>query len=101
MSTEYLTLLDRVVLDLHFDACWFQPDKDPGLWRTGPIGVTGADRSLDYGGPDAEEVPGLMVEVLAWPPPATRTLNSALARREASGAEGPGADVRCLSCHEP
>jgi Fic family protein len=57
--------LDRVVLDLHFDACWFQRAKEPGLWRTGPIGVTGADGSLEYRGPDAEEVPGLMAEVIA------------------------------------
>lgn len=58
--------LDRVVLDLHFDACWFQRDKDPGLWRTGPIGVTGADGALEYRGPDGEEVPGLIAEVIAW-----------------------------------
>lgn len=58
--------LDRVVLDLHFDACSFQRDKDPGLWRTGPIGVSGADGSLEYRGPDAGEVASLMGEVLAW-----------------------------------
>lgn len=58
--------LDRVILDLHFDACHFQRDKDPGLWRPGPIGVTGADGSLEYRGPDAEEVPGLMAEVVTW-----------------------------------
>lgn len=58
--------LDRVILDLHFDACHFQPDKDPGLWRTGPIGVTGADGSLEYRGPDPEEVVGLMDEVVTW-----------------------------------
>lgn len=58
--------LDRVVLDLHFDACWFQRDKGPGLWRTDPIGVTGVDGSLEYRGPDAEEVPDLMAEVIAW-----------------------------------
>jgi Fic family protein len=58
--------LDRIVLDLHFDACWFQRGKDPGLWRTGPIGVTGADGSLEYRAPDAAEVPGLMAEVIAW-----------------------------------
>ncbi|HEX3735684.1 MAG TPA: Fic family protein [Solirubrobacterales bacterium] len=57
---------DRVVLDLHFDACYFQPDKTPGRWRTGPIGVTGADGSLEYQGPDADMVPGLMAEVMAW-----------------------------------
>jgi Fic family protein len=58
--------LDRVVLDLHFDACYFQRDKDPGLWRLGPIGVTGADGSLEYRGPEAENVVGLMEEVLSW-----------------------------------
>ena len=58
--------LDRVVLDLHFDVCHFQPDKSPGLWRTGPIGVTGRDGSLEFQGPDADEVPGLMAEVVEW-----------------------------------
>lgn len=58
--------LDRVILDLHFDVCYFQRDKDPGLWRPGPIGVTGADGSLEYQGPDAAEVPGLMEEVVSW-----------------------------------
>ena len=58
--------LDRVILDLHFDACCFQRDKDPGLWRPGPIGVTGADGSLEYRGPEAEEVVGLMDEVVTW-----------------------------------
>lgn len=58
--------LDRVILDLHFEACYFQRDKDPGLWRTGPIGVTGADGSLEYRGPDAEDVIPLMDEVITW-----------------------------------
>ena len=58
--------LDRVVLDLHFDACYFQRDKDPGLWRTGPIGVTGADGSLEYRGPDGDAVEALMAEVVDW-----------------------------------
>jgi Fic family protein len=56
---------DRVILDLHFDACHFQRDKDPGLWRTGPIGVTAPDGSLEYVGPDAEDVVGLMGEVVS------------------------------------
>ncbi|OJU85207.1 MAG: hypothetical protein BGO11_10390 [Solirubrobacterales bacterium 70-9] len=56
---------DRVILDLHFDACSFQRDQDPGLWRTGPIGVTGSDGSLEYVGPDADAVVGLMAEVVA------------------------------------
>jgi Fic family protein len=58
--------LDRVILDLHFDACLFQRDKDPGLWRTGEIGVTAADGSLEYQGPEGERVVGLMAEVVDW-----------------------------------
>lgn len=58
--------LDRVILDLHFDACYFQRDKSPGLWRTGPIGVTGKDGSLEFQGPDADAVPSLMAEVVEW-----------------------------------
>ena len=58
--------LDRVILDLHFDACYFQRDKDPGLWRTGPVGVTGSDGSLEYEGPAGEQVLPLMDEVIAW-----------------------------------
>jgi Fic family protein len=58
--------LDRVILDLHFDACYFQRDKDPGLWRTEQIGVTGPDGSLEYRGPDGEKVVGLMTEVVDW-----------------------------------
>jgi Fic family protein len=58
--------LDRVILDLHFDACDFQRDKSPGLWRGGPIGVTGGDGRLAYRGPDAKEVPGLVAELVDW-----------------------------------
>jgi Fic family protein len=48
--------LDRVILDLHFEACYFQPRESPGLWRAGPIGITGSD-----GG-----IPALMAETVAW-----------------------------------
>lgn len=58
--------LDRVILDLHFDACHFQRDKDPGLWRTGPIAVTGPGGALEYRGPDESEVASLMAEVVEW-----------------------------------
>jgi Fic family protein len=58
--------LDRVILDLHFDACHFQRDKSPGVWRTGPIGVTGRDGGLLYEGPDGDKVPELMAEVVDW-----------------------------------
>lgn len=55
---------ERVILDLHFDACHFQRDKSPGLWRTGPIAVTGSDGEIEYRGPDPKEVPALMAEVV-------------------------------------
>jgi DNA-binding transcriptional ArsR family regulator len=58
--------LDRVVLDLHFDACSFQRGESPGRWRTGPVGVTGGDGRLVYQAPDGAEVPTLMAEVVEW-----------------------------------
>ncbi len=59
--------LDRVILDLHFDACYFQREKSPGLWRTGPIGVTRpGGGELAYRGPDGDQVPALMAEVVEW-----------------------------------
>ena len=57
---------DRVILDLHFDACYFQRDKSPGLWRTGEIGVTSGDAGLLYEGPPGDDVPVLMAEVVDW-----------------------------------
>jgi Fic family protein len=58
---------ERVILDLHFDACGFQRDQTPGLWRDGPIGVTAPDgEGLAYVGPDAEQIPELMAEAVDW-----------------------------------
>jgi Fic family protein len=57
---------ERVVLDLHFDACHFQRSQNPGNWRQGPIGVTGEDGSLEYRAPEAKQVPKLMAEVVRW-----------------------------------
>jgi Fic family protein len=57
---------DRVILDLHFDACSFQREESPGRWRTGPVGVTGSDGGIRYQAPDADEVPALMAEVVDW-----------------------------------
>lgn len=57
---------ERVILDLHFDACYFQRDKSPGHWRTGPIGVTAPDGTLAYQAPDADQVVPLMGEVVDW-----------------------------------
>ncbi len=58
--------LDRVILDLHFDACAFQRAERPGAWRTGPVGITGNDGRLVYQAPDADRVPGLMAEAVEW-----------------------------------
>ncbi len=57
---------ERVILDLHFDACHFQRDKSPGRWRGGPIAVTAGDGTLAYRAPDAEQVPALMAELVHW-----------------------------------
>jgi Fic family protein len=58
---------DRVILDLHFDACGFQRDKRPGLWRDHPIGVTSpSGNGMAYVGPDAQSVPKLMGQVVSW-----------------------------------
>jgi hypothetical protein len=59
--------LDRVILDLHFDACLFQRDRSPGLWRTGPIYVTNPEGGPPaYEGPPHDDVPLLMGEVVDW-----------------------------------
>ncbi|MGO9750781.1 MAG: Fic family protein [Solirubrobacteraceae bacterium] len=59
--------LDRVILDLHFDACLFQRDTLPGLWRTGPIYVTSPGGGPPaYEGPASEAVPALMAETVEW-----------------------------------
>ena len=57
---------DRVILDLHFDACYFQSDKSPGQWRSGSIDVTGGNGRIIYQAPDADDVPALMGEVVDW-----------------------------------
>lgn len=58
---------DRVVLDLHFDACYFQKDKDPGQYRRGGIEVTSpGDGPPAYVGPAADDIPQLMSEIVEW-----------------------------------
>lgn len=57
---------DRVVLDLHFDACYFQSDISPGHWRTGPVAVTTGTGGIAYRGPDGADIPKLMEEVVTW-----------------------------------
>lgn len=58
---------ERAILDLHFDACLFQRDRRPGRWRDGPISVTSPNGGPpEYVGPPAEQVAGLMGEVVEW-----------------------------------
>lgn len=58
---------ERVVLDLHYDACWFQREKGPGRYRERGVEVTGPGGGPPaYVGPPAGEVPGLMGEVVGW-----------------------------------
>jgi Fic family protein len=65
-SDPHFRWLDRVLLDLHFECCSFQPDRAHGLWRTGPVHVTRPGRVPSYQAPDAHSVPGLMSEVVDW-----------------------------------
>ena len=59
--------VERVVLDLHFDACYFQKDRDPGRYRKGGIEVTSPEGGPPaYVGPPGEEVRPLMGEVIHW-----------------------------------
>jgi Fic family protein len=68
MATDpTFTWNERVILDLHFDACYFQRDKLPGSLRTGPIYVTSQDSGPPaYEGPPPEDVPHLLSETVGW-----------------------------------
>ena len=58
--------MDRVILDLHFDTCSFQRDRDPGRWRTDAVSVTADGGGIAYRAPDGAEVVPLMAEVVRW-----------------------------------
>jgi Fic family protein len=67
MATDpYFHWSERVLLDLHFDACYFQQGRGPGRWRQGPIYVRGPGAEIVYTAPEAEQVPALMGEVVDW-----------------------------------
>lgn len=68
MSDEPLfRWVDRVILDLHFDACHFQKDKEPGQYRRRGIEVTSPRGGPPaYVGPPHDDVPKLMGEVVEW-----------------------------------
>lgn len=57
---------ERVLLDLHFDACSFQADKNPGAFRNSGIGVTDPYGGLAYEGPAAAILPELISEFIDW-----------------------------------
>lgn len=57
---------DRVILDLHFDACRSQPDARPGRWRETPILVTAPEGGVAYRAPDVDRVAPLMNDVVEW-----------------------------------
>jgi Fic family protein len=66
-ADEGFEWVERVVLDLHFDACYFQKDKEAGLYRKRRIEVTSPEGGAPaYVGPPAEEVRPLMGEVMEW-----------------------------------
>ncbi len=66
-ADEDFEWVERVVLDLHFDACYFQKDRDPGQYRRSGIEVTSPDGGLPaYVGPPADAVRPLMAEVIHW-----------------------------------
>lgn len=58
--------LDRVILDLHFETCRFQPDQRPGRYRDGPIAVTGPEGGIAFRGPDPGEVRSLVGDLVAF-----------------------------------
>lgn len=55
-----------LIRGLHFVMMRHETTKRPGLWRPGPIYVTGASGGVVYAGPDAERVPALMSELVEW-----------------------------------
>lgn len=57
---------ERLLLDLHFEACANDPASHPGRWRTGPVLVTAPGRGVAYRAPEAIEVPALVGELVRW-----------------------------------
>jgi Fic family protein len=56
---------ERVVLDLHFDACYFQRDKEPGRYRRSGIEVTSPGGGPPaYIGPPAKDVAPLVDDIM-------------------------------------
>ena len=66
-ADEEFEWVERVLLDLHFDACFFQKNKDPGQYRKRGIEVTSPSGGPPaYIGPPATEVRPVMRRVVQW-----------------------------------
>jgi Fic family protein len=66
-ADEGFEWVERAVLDLHFEACYFQKGKDPGRYRKTGIEVTDPRGGPPaYVGPPDEDVRPLMAEVIRW-----------------------------------
>jgi Fic family protein len=63
---EHFELSAPLVRSLHFMMAEYDLDASPGLWRPGPIWIRNdATGEVVYEGPDAEELPALVDELVA------------------------------------
>jgi Fic family protein len=63
---EYFEYSSSLVRSLHFMMTEYTLDAGPGLWRPGPIWIRNdATGETVYEGPEGEDVPGLMGELIA------------------------------------
>lgn len=66
-AMEFFEYSETLLSALHFMITKYQPAKWPGRYRTGGIFVTSADPlEPAYTGPEAEQVPRLMNELVEW-----------------------------------
>lgn len=62
---EHFELSAPLIRSLHFMMAEYDLDASPGLWRSGPIWIRNdASGDVVYEGPDADEVPGLVDELI-------------------------------------
>ena len=63
---EHFELSAHLIRSLHFMMAEYELEASPGLWRPGPIWIRDdATGDVVYEGPDADEVPGLVDELVA------------------------------------
>jgi Fic family protein len=63
---EHFELSAHLIRSLHFMMAEYDLDASPGLWRLGPIWVRNdATGEVVYEGPDADDVPGLVNDLVA------------------------------------